>query len=66
VLALLIEQAREDDAALVLATHDPHRAARHGFEIVPVETAAGGGGGRSRVRRPGASNATAARAAFVA
>ncbi len=51
VLTLLIEQARKEDAALVLATHDPDRAARHGFEIVPLETAAGGGG-RSRVRRP--------------
>ncbi len=63
VLALLIEQARQDDAALVLATHDPDRAARHGFEIVPVETAAGeGGGGRSRVRRPGPPVAAAAAA----
>ena len=60
VLALLIEQARQDDAALVLATHDPDRAARHGFEIVPVDTAAGAGGGRSRVRRPGPVAPTAA------
>lgn len=64
VLALLIEQAREDDAALVLATHDPDRAARHGFEIVPVETAADEGeGGRSRVRRPGRPGTAAAEAA---
>ena len=59
VLALLIEQARQDDAALVLATHDPDRAARHGFEIVPVEATAAEGGGRSRVRRPGPDAAAA-------
>ena len=64
VLALLVEQARQEDAALVLATHDPDRAARHGFEIVPVEAVAGEdiGGGRSRVRRPGPSDAAAAAA----
>lgn len=51
VLALLIEQAREEDAALVLATHDPDRAARHGFAILPVEPA---GEGRSRLHRAAA------------
>ena len=64
ILALLIEQARQDDAALVLATHDPDRAARHGFEIVPVETAPGeAGAGRSRVLRPGPGVPAAAEAA---
>ncbi len=55
VMALLVEQAREADAALVLATHDPDRAARHGFEIVPVLAAPGGTAGetRSRLGRPG-------------
>lgn len=42
VMALLVEQARAHDAALVLATHDPDRAARHGFEIVPVQPQPGG------------------------
>jgi putative ABC transport system ATP-binding protein len=57
VMALLVEQERAGDAALVLATHDPDRAARQGFEIVPI--AAGtvngmqGGTTRSRFRRPG-------------
>lgn len=64
VLALLIEQARQEDAALVLATHDPERAARHGFEVVAVQTAAGeAGAGRSRVLRPGAGAPAAAEAA---
>ncbi|HYZ31828.1 MAG TPA: ATP-binding cassette domain-containing protein [Crenalkalicoccus sp.] len=54
VLALLIEQAREEDAALVLATHDPDRAARHGFTIVKVEPA---GPGRSRLLRAAAATA---------
>jgi putative ABC transport system ATP-binding protein len=41
ILALLIEQAREQDTALILATHDPDRAARHGFAILPIRTEAG-------------------------
>jgi putative ABC transport system ATP-binding protein len=56
ILALLIEQAREQDTALILATHDPDRAARHGFTILPIRTEAGdAGAGRSwlnRVRAP--------------
>lgn len=52
VLALLVAQAREADAALILATHDPERAARHGMEIVGV-TLAAGGAGRSRFSRDG-------------
>lgn len=47
VLALLVEQAREEDAALVLATHDPDRAARHGFTVLAL---APEGAGRSRLR----------------
>jgi putative ABC transport system ATP-binding protein len=50
VMALLVAQAREADAALILATHDPARAARHGMEIVEVAIAADGGG-RSRFSR---------------
>jgi putative ABC transport system ATP-binding protein len=50
VLALLVEQAREADAALVLATHDPERASRHGVEIVAVSVAEDGAG-RSRFDR---------------
>ncbi len=61
VLALLIEQVRLEDAALVLATHDPDRAARHGFEVVTLRTAAGGGG-RSWVRRPAPAAARGAAA----
>ncbi len=53
VLALLVEQARRDDTALVLATHDPDRAERHGFEIVRMEIETGQGGGRSLVCRVG-------------
>jgi putative ABC transport system ATP-binding protein len=53
VLALLIEQARQEDVALVLATHDPDRAARHGFEVIALATAAGPEGARSRLFRPG-------------
>ena len=49
VLALLIEQARLDDTALILATHDPDRAQRHGFEIVRMVIEPGPSGGRSRV-----------------
>lgn len=56
ILALLLEQAREQDTALILATHDPDRAARHGFAILPIRTEAGSAGaGRSwlnRVRAP--------------
>ena len=52
VLALLIEQAREQDTALILATHDPDRAARHGFAILPILTEAGNAGaGRSWLNR---------------
>jgi len=52
VLALLIEQAREQDTALILATHDPDRAARHGFTILPIRTEAGdAGAGRSWLNR---------------
>ncbi|MCA3322983.1 MAG: ATP-binding cassette domain-containing protein [Roseomonas sp.] len=52
ILALLIEQAREQDTALVLATHDPDRAARHGFTILPLRTEAGAAGaGRSWLNR---------------
>jgi len=50
VLALLVEQARAADAALILATHDPDRAARHGMEIVQVVVSAEGAG-RSRFTR---------------
>jgi len=52
ILALLIEQAREQDTALILATHDPDRAARHGFTILPIRTEAGSAGaGRSWLNR---------------
>lgn len=51
ILSLLIEQAREADTALILTTHDPDRAARHNFEVVPLVTEAASGGGRSMVRR---------------
>ena len=52
ILALLIEQAREQDTALILATHDPDRAARHGFAILPIRTEAGNSGaGRSWLNR---------------
>jgi putative ABC transport system ATP-binding protein len=52
VLALLLEQAREQDTALILATHDPDRAARHGFTILPIRTEAGSAGaGRSWLNR---------------
>jgi putative ABC transport system ATP-binding protein len=52
ILALLIEQAREQDTALILATHDPDRAARHGFAILPIRTEAGNAGaGRSCLNR---------------
>ena len=52
ILALLIEQAREQDTALILATHDPDRAARHGFAILPIRTEAGNAGaGRSWLSR---------------
>lgn len=51
VMTLLIEQARRDDTALILATHDPDRAQRHGFEIVPMRIESGRDGGRSLVCR---------------
>lgn len=51
ILALLVEQARHDDTALILTTHDPDRAARQGFEVVRLSTEATDGGGRSVVRR---------------
>jgi len=52
VMALLLEQAREQDTALILATHDPDRAARHGFTLLPLQTEAGQqGAGRSRLKR---------------
>ncbi len=57
VLSLLIEQAREQDTALLLATHDPDRAARQGFEILPLVTEIGRGGGRSRLNRPAQADA---------
>jgi putative ABC transport system ATP-binding protein len=41
VLALLIEQTRAHDAALLLATHDPERALRFGLPVVPVVPAHG-------------------------
>ena len=50
-LVLLIEEAREQDTALLLATHDPDRAARHGFSLLPLATEVGAGGGRSRLSR---------------
>ncbi len=53
VLALLIEQARRDDTALILATHDPDRAQRHGFEIVRMVIEPGQGSGRSLVCHAG-------------
>lgn len=51
ILALLVDQARQDDTALAMATHDPDRAARHGFEIVSLAVERSGDGGRSRVVR---------------
>ncbi len=51
ILALLVEQARQDDTALILTTHDPDRAARQGFEVVSLTTEATAGGGRTLVRR---------------
>jgi putative ABC transport system ATP-binding protein len=51
VLALLVEQVRAADAALVIATHDPERAARHGIEICAAILAADGTA-RSRFSRP--------------
>ena len=55
ILALLIQQAREHDTALILATHDPDRAARHGFNILPIRTEAGhAGAGRSWLNRAAA------------
>lgn len=51
VLRLLTEQARENDATLVLATHDPERAARHGFTMVALAAMAGRQGERSRLSR---------------
>ena len=47
VMALLLEQAREQDTALILATHDPDRAARHGFALLSIRTEANQGIGRS-------------------
>jgi putative ABC transport system ATP-binding protein len=35
ILALLTQSAEQDGAALVLATHDPERAARAGFALAP-------------------------------
>jgi putative ABC transport system ATP-binding protein len=51
VMALLLEQAREQDTALILATHDPDRAARHGFSLLPIRTEASQGTGRSWLAR---------------
>jgi len=51
VMALLLEQAREQDTALILATHDPNRAARHGFALLPIRTEANQGTGRSWLGR---------------
>jgi putative ABC transport system ATP-binding protein len=52
VLALLIEQAREADTALILATHDPDRAARHGFSLLPIRIEdSAAGAGRSSLNR---------------
>lgn len=51
VMALLLEQAREQDTALILATHDPDRAARHGFALLPIRTEASQGTGRSWLGR---------------
>jgi putative ABC transport system ATP-binding protein len=39
ILALLADTARESEAALVLATHDPTRAEAAGFTLVPIATA---------------------------
>jgi ABC-type lipoprotein export system ATPase subunit len=50
-MALLLEQAREQDTALILATHDPDRAARHGFSLLPIRTEASQGTGRSWLAR---------------
>lgn len=41
VMTLLREGARQAGAALLLATHDPDRAARHGFRMLGIETAEG-------------------------
>ena len=51
ILGLLREQAWENDATLVLATHDPERAARHGFEIVDLTAIDGVGGERTSLSR---------------
>jgi putative ABC transport system ATP-binding protein len=51
VLKLLMEQARENDATLVLATHDPERAVRHGFVIVGLSPVPGRSGECSRLSR---------------
>lgn len=59
ILMLLMDQARLDDTALVLATHDPDRALRHGFDVVRIETGGANGTGRSRVRRDPHSSAPA-------
>jgi len=54
ILALLAAQARDADAALVLATHDPDRAARHGLAIVAARLAEDGSAG-SRFVHPAAA-----------
>jgi putative ABC transport system ATP-binding protein len=52
IMALLTEQAREEDTALILATHDPDRAARHGFTLLPIRPESGTtGAGYSSVNR---------------
>jgi putative ABC transport system ATP-binding protein len=51
ILGLLREQAWENDATLVLATHDPERAARNGFEIVDLAAIDATRGERTRLSR---------------
>lgn len=41
ILGLLVEQCVEEATTVVVATHDPELAARKGFEIVGVNSAAG-------------------------
>ena len=53
VMSLLVEHTAAGDAALVLATHDPDRAARHGFEIIPIMVDPESGTGETRSRLAG-------------
>ena len=52
VMKLLVEQARFQRVTLLLATHDPDRAARHGFEILHIEAHAATGGATRSTLHP--------------